>query len=243
MLDLDRFKVTKATTVDWQFWNLMIDTFRLRIADIAARADAAKGASDAFVAEGLARFDTVLRPLYEHAAEVAGLGLAFAGTSASTLDLVTGPATLIVDEAARAGFAPTTFLYGHKAGDVGRAFVARLEGWDPGTGALDLTITHAHGAGSHAPWRLYPAVAYALGNALTIADVAGLEAALDGKVEDAALTALALVVAGKAAAVHAHAFGDLTELPDTLAGYGIADAYTRDEVDAALAALDGGTFS
>jgi len=82
-----------------------------------------------------------------------------------------------------------------------------------------------------------------------IADVTGLQAGLDGKsaighvhaIADS--TGLQTALDGKAPTGHTHPWADVTGEPNTIAGYGITDAYTKTDSDGRYLQLAGGAMS
>ena len=182
--------------------------------DIDARIDALEqikadwqAAVDVLTSQALQRIDEALLPAFEEVQALTSVGAFFTATSASDVAVGTGLKTFIVDEP-RKNFVPAEYVVITAAGNQNTGMSGHLVSYDPETGELVVNVDLASGSGSRNDWRISvgtpPDLTHAgrtdnphqvtwdqVGAAPAvhghgIADVSGLQAALDGKLDNTA---------------------------------------------------------
>ncbi len=222
--------------------------------DIDARIDALEqlkadwqAAVDVLTSQALQRIDEALLPAFEEVQALTSVGAFFTATSASDVAVGTGLKTFIVDEP-RKNFVPAEYVVITAAGNQNNGMSGRLVSYDPETGELVVNVDLASGTGSRNDWRISvgtpPDLTHAgrtdnphqvtwdqVGAAPAvhghgIADVSGLQAALDGKLDNTAA-----------------AFADrIDTLDENTAPDGTAFVPCSDGLKVALSKLLGGTL-
>lgn len=108
---------------------------------------------------GLSRIDEVLLPVFNKVAELANLGAIFTARAATEIEISPGLKRLIIDETDRNAFAPAAFVAGFVDGDLGKAFLGRVESYDRASGELAVQVDRVAGTGMGATWVIHAASA------------------------------------------------------------------------------------
>lgn len=136
-----------------RFWNVRLEDIDLRIANLeTALADLQNIGLD-ITALGLARLDDGLTPIIEEAlGRLQSVGEAFNATSGSSLTIGTGAKTLVIEESSRASFIGGGNVIIHRVDNHAVFMFGAVVDYDRLSGALEVDVEVAAGAGSHNLW-------------------------------------------------------------------------------------------